>query len=232
MAARFEYKYRLTLREYLVVRQACSGFVALDHFSKANTDKRYFVRSLYYDTYDYRYYFEKLSGECNRVKPRIRSYFKTEVSTPFVSVELKTRQGLHTLKYSEHVDYDCYRQFMASGSWNHDSDVCIEFSRFVHLNGLQPKLLVDYLREAFVANDASGIRLTFDREVRYAAADKLFPAYANFRARDPHHVVMEIKCGMNTPTWLQEITKRYDLRSSPNSKYSNGIEQTQAGLFI
>ncbi len=230
---RFELKYQLTIFEYLKVKNRMISHVCLDDYSARSDAGRYFIRSLYYDTFDYRAYAEKITGELNRIKIRMRSYFENKESAPFVSAELKTRKGSQITKFSTHIPIDHYIRFEQTGSWQTDDNpVLTEIKRLIILNALTPKLLVDYEREAYYPRDKNEVRITFDHSIRFASSNELYPKKAFFRSKDPHLVVMEIKTGSVYPRWLENIITHYGLKSVPNSKYAHGIEQTQHAMFL
>tara|TARA_B100002003_G_scaffold145433_1_gene134703 strand:+ start:294 stop:998 length:705 start_codon:yes stop_codon:yes gene_type:complete len=229
---RFELKYQLSLFEYQKIKCALAGFTDFDKYTMATPRKMYPVRSLYFDTFNYNAYVEKITGENNRVKLRLRSYYKTKDSSPFVNVELKTRRGLNIIKHSARVSTGEYDYFIKRRRWSDNKvGVLIDFERLVLLNDLKPNLLVDYYREAHVPKDKSDVRITFDHSMRFAKSSLLFSKSLFFRSKDIK-VIMEIKTKGEGPQWLQHIVRSYGLKAVPNSKYAIGIEQTQNALFI
>lgn len=229
---RFELKYQLSLFEYQKIKCALAGFTSLDKYTMATPRKMYLVRSLYFDTFNYNAYAEKMTGENNRVKLRFRTYYKTKDNSPFVNVELKTRRGLNITKYSARVSTVEYDYFIKRRRWPDSKvGVLIDFERLVRLKDLKPNLLVDYFREAHVPKDKSDVRITFDHSMRFARSSLLFSKSLFFRSND-NRVIMEIKIKGEGPRWLQDIAKRYSFKSVPNSKYATGIAQTQNALFL
>ncbi len=230
--ARCELKYQLTVFEYLRLKNRIRCFVDTDQYSLVAPQNRYYVRSLYFDTYNYWAYFDKLTGSPERIKLRIRTYFSTP-KAPFVNVELKVRRYGEIEKYVARVSVADCEQFLKTKKWKNDSEpVLNEFQRLVMLKSLAPKLLVDYEREAYVAKGDRNVRITFDHNMRFAYADELYPAAALFRKKDSFLVVFEIKCQQDTPLWLEQIVKEFNLKIVPNSKYAHGIEQTQHAIFV
>lgn len=231
---RFERKYPLTRSEAHQLRAALRPYATLDPFSQRSPEGRYFVRSLYFDTSDYRAYAEKITGEGNRIKLRIRTYAESSDAADFVSVELKTRREDRVAKFGAHAPYAAYDRYEATGHFGSDDPVLIEFERLVHLGGLRPKLLVDYWREAFVPRDRSSPRITLDHDVRTAAADRLHPdAPLFFRSASlSRAVILEVKTQEPEPPWLRAIVRSFGLGAVPNSKYAQGVEQTQHDLWF
>lgn len=229
---RFEFKYRLSPLSYQRIRNSVRLHATLDHYSLKDPDGRYFVRSLYYDTDDYRAYAEKLSGESNRIKLRVRTYSREEATSPFVSVELKTRSNALITKFGTHVPTEQYTHYVRTGHWPDLSDpVLVEAERLTRLQALRPKVLVDYRREAFVPRDASGVRITFDHDLRYASSTDLFPQHAFFHNITPHRIVLEIKATRDYPAWVDRFAVAHGLKAVPNSKYADAVEQSEPVLL-
>ncbi len=231
-ARRFEHKYQLTLSTYYRVRAALRPFVRHCWFSESAPDHRYFIRSLYFDTYDYLAYFEKVTGQPNRIKLRLRSYAPRRDAVDFVSVELKTRSGSLVEKFATRVAPEECDHFLRHRTWIDQADpVLSEFRRLALLRDQRPKLLVDYRREAFLPKDHTRARITFDQAMAYAQADRLFPQTAFFRPPARRWVILEVKIAEALPDWLQGIVRTFGLKAVPNSKYAHGIEQTQHAIF-
>ena len=232
-APRFEHKYRLPFIEYLKVKNWLARFASLDRFSRLNGAGRYFIRSLYFDTFDYRCYAEKMTGEHNRIKLRIRSYFPDRASAKFVTFEIKARLGSEVFKHAGRASLETYDQFEKTHRIATGSDPALsEFLRLMLLRQFTPRVLVDYEREAFEPRDASGVRITFDHALRYAETSQLFPKNPFFRKSLPELVVMEIKTRENAPPWVTRLVESYGLRSVPNSKYAASIEHTQKAMYV
>ena len=222
---RFEYKYRLNYRQYFCVRSAVLPFMKKDRYTLNGLGCRYPVRSLYFDTDDLNNYEEKVNGDCDRVKLRIRSYSKCPQVGATLRVELKARKGMAMEKYSTWIDNGAYQQFMSSGHWISKGDAVLEeFERYVHLKAQQPKIIVEYQREGYLSRGREALRITFDHKVCSAHADSLFPEQFFFRPHYPGYIVMEIKCDKSQPQWLRALVQEQALCLVPNSKYAQGIE--------
>lgn len=73
-SSRFELKYRIHYQDYLKIRNALQIYMNRDKYTRAARGRGYLLRSLYYDTDDYASYHEKMDGNNQRIKLRIRSY--------------------------------------------------------------------------------------------------------------------------------------------------------------
>ena len=69
---RYEFKYLLRNNEANAIFKESLNFMNYDEYALKN--KGYFVRSLYFDNYDYDNFFEKVDGIKFRKKFRIRTY--------------------------------------------------------------------------------------------------------------------------------------------------------------
>ncbi|MFO7849814.1 MAG: polyphosphate polymerase domain-containing protein [Spirochaetia bacterium] len=222
--SRFERKYILDLETYYRVRNAITPFTKRDRFSQA-AGGSYLVRSIYYDTRDYRAWYEKEDGNFGRIKLRIRAYTDSKEECEKVSVELKTKQGNPMKKYSTFVDFSEYEHFVRTGGWpNHQDEIVNEFERLRRVRQLTPVCLVQYRREGFTSRDRSSVRITMDHNVVSTRASSLFPDKPMLRPHRPKRVILEIKTRDGEPAWVTELIKKQMLKLNANSKYWQGIE--------
>jgi len=230
---RFELKYRISAFDFQRLRIAIRPFMVKDHFTLKAPPGGYLVRSLYYDTYDYRAYHEKMSGDHERIKFRIRTYSKEFKANPLIRAEMKVRKGNAMEKHGVLVSPDDYLCFMQKKYWPiKDNPVLQEFERYMHLWALQPKVLIQYYREGYQDREKEGIRITFDRQVSGAHSDSLFPNYpVFFRSLQPNTVILEIKCKNKQPIWLRDLIRNYGLRWVANSKFTQGIQSARKDLY-
>lgn len=222
---RFEYKYCLTPQQYHQIKAAIRPFVRPDVFTVANERKQYVVRSLYFDSADMRAFQEKVDGDCDRTKLRIRTYASTLQEAADIRVEMKARKGISVEKRNTFITIDFYQKFMQSNHWPiNDNPVLIEFERYLHLKNLKPQVLIEYYREGFSATAQKNLRVTFDHNVRSTKATSLFPARPIFHYHNRGAIIFEIKCNKNQPNWINQLVKGHGLRIVANSKFAQGIE--------
>lgn len=222
---RFERKYLLTLGEYYRVRTRLGLHFEHDAYTRKEPSGRYLVRSIYYDTRDYRAYYEKEDGNFGRIKLRLRAYADVPGPDGIVSVELKTRNGNVMTKHTTRVPYGHYAEYEKTGHWPVDGDpVTAEFARLVRVRSLVPVVLVQYTREGYQARACRSVRLTIDHGVVSTRARSLFPDRAILRPHRPRHVILEIKTSGIEPRWLTKFVRANELKIMSNSKYVQGIE--------
>lgn len=231
--SRFEVKYRIDQIQYLQIKHAIRPFVIADSYTRNHSAGKYFVRSLYYDSYDYRFYHEKMNGDHERLKLRLRTYTKDIEKCDAVRVELKVRHSNSMVKHSHWVGIKEYLKFIETRHWQDSSNkILSEFERVIHLLDLSPKVLIEYFRDGYAARSDSGLRITFDHKVSGSQSDELFPERKLFKRQfSPGIIVMEIKSNDVLPSWLQSVIRNYGLRWVANSKFSHGIQASRHDLM-
>jgi hypothetical protein len=227
---RFEYKYVLDYRTYLAFNSQIKVFMSLDYHTRILPEKKYFVRSLYYDTYDFAHYKESEDGQFGRIKCRVRTYHPNAFDADVISIEIKTKHGSNVIKYSQLISKKQYETFLKNHRFDESLTVLDEFTRLIVQGQLEPQLIVEYEREGFIPKDGSDLRLTFDHHVRSKKAKKLFDDDIHTR-NHRSAIVCEIKCGMNKPLWLEQLVKKYGLKMIRNSKYVQAVNLVYPGMI-
>ncbi len=223
--ARLERKYLLGLTEYHRLRAALPLQLEADRFTRREPAGTYLVRSIYYDTRDYRAWYEKEDGDFGRIKLRIRSYTDTPDRDTPISVEIKTKSGNAMVKYSSHVAFEDYLAFARSGHWPDIREPVVqEFARLVRVRSLVPVVLVQYRREGYRSRDRLPVRVTVDHGVVSTRASNLFPDHAILTPHRPKYVIFEVKSSSGEPAWLTRLVREHGLKATANSKYVQGIE--------
>lgn len=230
---RVELKYRLNLFQYQKLRIAIQPYMKTDDFTRTAPEKKYLVRSLYFDTYNYSLNYKKISGKSDRVNFRLRTYSEEMNDHGSIRVEIKARNANMIEKYGVFVSNTDYCYFMQHGHWiNHVNPILVEFERYLHLRNLRPKVLIGFYREAYEDRMKENLRITFDHKVCSAHADTLFPSIPLFfREHYPLEIVMEIKFKSAQPLWLKKIVLDHGMKLISNSKFSQGIQLARQDLI-
>lgn len=230
--SRFELKYRIHYQDYLKIRNALQIYMKKDPYTIKAKDEGYLVSSLYYDTDEYKSYHEKMDGNNERVKLRIRSYSKHPNENTPIRVELKNRERNLVIKKSSFVTYDEYLSFLKTRHWKNQTDpVLMEFESHMLSNLHKPKVLIRYKREGYQTRIKNGLRITFDFKVESAHSNDLFPKHAFFREHNPNLVIMEIKYKDELPSWVTKLVETYGLKIIANSKFTQGIQAARQDLY-
>ncbi|WP_416978839.1 polyphosphate polymerase domain-containing protein [Streptomyces sp. T028] len=227
---RFELKYLVPVEQAAEIRDELAERMDRDLHSPVGG---YGVWSLYYDTPQLRFYWEKIEGLKFRRKLRIRHYGDLDGVTDEspVCVEIKQRVNRVTQKRRITLPYQVARRLcdgkeMVKHSPGESAFIQEVLELIVRLN-LQPTAITGYQREALVGRDAdTGLRVTFDRRVRGRDRDFHFgiPTPENRFTIPAHLSVMEIKVNERTPHWITDLAARRNLNLVRISKYVQSVE--------
>ncbi|MEU3612169.1 polyphosphate polymerase domain-containing protein [Streptomyces sp. NPDC006872] len=227
---RYELKYLVPVEQAAQIRDELGERMDRDLHSPVGG---YGVWSLYYDTPQLRFYWEKIEGLKFRRKLRIRHYGDLDGVTDDspVCVEIKQRVNRVTQKRRITLPYATARQLcderqLIEHSAKERAFVNEVLELVVRLN-LQPTAVTGYQREALVGRDQDmGLRVTFDRRIRGRDRDFHFGT-ANPENRfiiPPRMTVMEVKVNERTPYWITDLAARRNLSLIRVSKYVQSIE--------
>ncbi|MFJ8230305.1 polyphosphate polymerase domain-containing protein [Streptomyces sp. NPDC094448] len=227
---RFELKYLVRVEEAAAIRDELAERMDRDVHSPVGG---YGVWSLYYDTPQLRFYWEKIEGLKFRRKLRIRHYGTLDGITDDspVCVEIKQRVNRVTQKRRITLPYGTARQLcdgreLVPHAPRESAFVQEVLELIVRLN-LRPTAITGYQREALVGRGAdTGLRVTLDRRVRGRDRDFHFGTATpeNRFTVPPHLAVMEVKVNERTPHWITDLTARRNLALVRISKYVQSVE--------
>jgi len=221
---RFEYKYRLSVEQYLRVRNQIRAYMEIDEYTERAAEKKYLVCSVYYDSLGLDAFNEKIDGNSDRIKFRMRTYCRELSQETTIRAEMKVRKNAITEKYGTFISGTEYEMFIEQKRWPKiRNQVMEEFERYVHLKTLNPVLLTEYRREGYRSRAREEIRITFDHRVKSAHSRTLFPEAPHFHEHHPGLVVLEIKCIKQQPGWLRRLVQQNGLMIMANSKYVQGM---------
>lgn len=162
MKYRHEWKHQITPEQKLILQQRLSAILERDFHTRNGSYK---IRSLYFDNPADKALREKLDGVNVREKFRIR-YYNDDLS--FIQLEKKSKvNGLClkesaalTKKQAEDLTWGEYGWMTESGV-----GLITELYSKMMSQGLRPKTIVDYAREAFVYAPGN-VRVTIDYDIR------------------------------------------------------------------
>lgn len=229
---RFELKYLLPLDVAETLKHEFRKYMSTDSHGK---EGKYELSSLYYDSEDYRFYWEKLEGIKFRRKLRIRTYRdeKQLKDNSIVFLEIKQRVDRVTQKRRAPMKYKDALLFCNHGivpkHEERDRPLIEEVETMLNLYQLKPSVITTYDRHAFVGYDHDlGLRITFDSDVKYALRDlNLANNNPDGFIIPPNFIIMEIKTNERIPYWITEMVSAHNFRLIRISKYCQGLEQAE-----
>lgn len=232
---RFEFKYNMPIQYLDSMRHDVQPYLNYDAFTSRKEKKEYTVHSLYLDSHKLLTYHEKLDGVRKRKKFRIRGYDNL-TSESKVFLEIKRKNVDHMDKDRAMLLNSNLEKFFKTSdlslilpSGNSSSikeDNARKFLYYYHYHILQPAVLVNYEREAYECKFGSGLRLTFDKNVRAKKAtgyDEIF-SDTGFKTALKNQFVLEIKFHKVLPNWLPRVLRKYNIIRISSPKYAMSIE--------
>lgn len=160
---RHELKYCINFHQYLNLRQRLKQLMKLDQ--NAGVAGEYHIRSLYFDDINNKALDEKLAGIRDRAKYRIRIY---NTDDTVIHLEKKIKYGDYIAKVKEKISREMVESLL-SGNYevfnNPEKPLLAEVYYRMKNKLLRPKVIVDYLREPYVAQTGN-VRITFDKNLK------------------------------------------------------------------
>lgn len=201
---RHEWKFLCGEGELQMLEDRIRHICPLD--SHVGEDGRYTIRSLYFDTYDDRCFYENEAGIDHRKKYRIRIYN----GNPDV-IHLECKETLHGLKKKDVclLSLQQCRQLMSKAPVTEFSSGQELLRRFIveqQMQLLMPKVIVEYVRTPYIFA-AGNVRITFDRYIRSSLEiSRFLEPHVSGRcimAQDSH--ILEVKYDEGLPGAIMDL---------------------------
>lgn len=231
---RYELKYILNLEQYYQLAEILPNYLQTDE--RGDKHGRYKITSLYYDTDDYKAYWDKIEGHKFRRKLRVRVYGR-ETVTPetlcFAEIKQRINKTLQKkrvyIPYAEAEALCGASEPIASEVEMSEEDLAVT-SEIRYLQStlqLRPACVVTYDRMAFDGSEyEDGLRITFDTNLKGRTHDLSLLSYVpNQFFISPDYCIMEVKVNYRVPYWLTELVGKYGLTLRRISKYCATMHQ-------
>ncbi len=215
---RHEIKYLVSISEYLAIRNRLKGVMYVD--KNGDEKGRYHVRSLYFDNYENKALYEKITGNNYREKFRIRYY---NFDTTCIRLEKKSKENGYTLKKTCGMTKSECTAIIKNGYVYKETEnkVLKEFYEKLQRECLKPVTLVDYVREAYTY-PSGNVRVTFDRHIKTGLFNiDVFNKNATMieACHRESPIVMEVKFDAFLPDLIRHLLQTNHQKSIAVSKY-------------
>ena len=218
---RHELKYYINEMQYFVLSGILDQILQRD--PNGDEYNEYHIRSLYFDTAYNSALYDKIDGNPNRDKYRIRIY---NFSDKVIKLECKTKIGSLISKRSQSIPRLLCEQLIGgdpTGLETTRSGLLNDVYREMTVNLLRPVVVVDYVREAYL-HPAEEVRITFDKQLRTGllSTDLFNPDLPTLSPFDNNEMILEVKYNRFLPTYLRDILTTYcqGAQQSAISKYT------------
>ena len=230
---RFEFKYLISIKQAEALKASVRKYMVPDTYG--NQEGRYAISNLYYDSPEFRCYWEKERGIKFRRKLRIRYYENGDVMTEETSVFVEIKQRIDRVTQKRRVALPYLNALQLCNDRvlpefdQKDQAIIEEVFVMLWRYQLVPAIVLRYNRQAFIGSiyDA-GMRVTFDTDLSF----QTYPLHLHenrsslpFLSAD--RVIMEIKVNERIPRWLTELVAAHNLSLYRISKYCCSIMTAQ-----
>ena len=214
---RYENKYIITTGEYLTLSTRLKALMSPDE-NIQNEAGEYFIRSLYFDDEFQSGLTDKREGALMREKFRIRFY---NFDKSFIRLESKQKHNFLTKKESAKLTYEEVRNILDGDIWdlyNSDDELLRNFYLKSRLRHLRPKVIVDYVREAYTFMD---VRITFDKNIRSAnyQTNLFSKGVITYPCLASNQMVLEVKYDDELPYAIAKLLQPLSASQTAFSKY-------------
>lgn len=215
---RHEIKYYMNQNVYHTLRGRLKMILQPDENMKK--EEGYLISSLYFDDMYNSALKEKISGTRFRKKYRIRCY---DGSSELLRLECKKKYDEFISKSSAILTLEEYDNII-SGNYNilekRKETVCQELFAYHKMRQLRPKVVVEYLREAYVL-PAGNVRVTIDKDVSASIEnyDMFAEDYVTRKVLDEGIMILEVKYDDFIPKQVLGILQTAMTEKCAISKY-------------
>lgn len=209
---RTEKKYLLNTLEYqLIVRDIHAHMQPDAHYQSH-------INNVYFDTPHDELVIASIAATDYKYKVRARNYGSDSRGTVFLEIKSKLEGTVYKRRVK--LTDGQYLSYLASKEPQRDDQVMHEVDYLFRDKQLLPKLFIAYDRQSFAARDDSGLRITFDANLRSRQHDVLLEKTDECQPYfDEDTFIMEIKSPGGLPQWLTQSLSKHQIYPSSFSKY-------------
>ncbi|HPG39775.1 MAG TPA: polyphosphate polymerase domain-containing protein [bacterium] len=230
---RSEIKYYVPLDKVPLIKEFIRPYADLDPYSADLANQQYIIRSIYLDSPQLDFYYQKLDGLPVRRKLRIRVYNEYDPNA-IGFLEIKRRFSKTVVKERAKYTFAEIENFLnpENRDWGVLKQIngTLVLSKFLYNISkleLEPVVLIVYNRDAFIGKLDNRVRLTIDYNVRSRKCDKISTIFQDgilIPVVDTQ-CILELKYDSFMPKWMRELV--HELKVSPQSisKYCMSIEK-------
>lgn len=211
---RYEKKYFITEQQYKILCSSLAEYTQPDKYGK------YSINNIYYDTDDWRLIRASIEKPIYKEKLRIRSYGTADDGSK-IFAEIKKKYDGIVYKRRIETDINSVEPFLnCLLDENTYGQIGREIYMFQKTYKAKPKIFISYDRTALAGTADTGLRITFDTNMRWRDTD-LDLTYGAFGKpiTDDGKILMEVKFDGACPLYLSKILSQNEIFPVSFSKY-------------
>lgn len=215
---RHEFKYLCTDMQLAILKTCLMNIMAKD--SHVGPNGVYHIKSLYFDDYNNRCFWENEDGVAPREKYRIRIY---ENSNARINLECKRKENDKIHKSSCRLSMEQF-EYLAYGKGSLSLDSLPPLAQKLQVlkmtTGMSPRVIVEYERTPYVHKNGN-VRVTFDRNITSSTqVDQFFSAETKKRPILPSGMqLLEVKYDEYLPDPIYHALMLDNMQRTNFSKY-------------
>lgn len=217
MHFRHEWKHEISYVDMISLRSRLSAVMQQDSHAVSG---RYKIRSLYFDNFRDKALLEKINGANTREKFRVR-YYNDDLSLVLLEKKSKAgglcskEQAVITVEEARFITNKDIESLSKS-----EKALVKELCYKMRTEGLEPKTIVDYIREPFVYAPGN-VRVTLDYDIRtgLTGTDFLTPDCVMVPAGNAP-IILEVKWDEFLPAVIRDVVQVPGTHTSAFSKYA------------
>ena len=218
---RYESKYKITYQQYQQLIPILKNILVKDkHVQERDS---YPIFSIYFDTPDLKFYYDKVDGHYHHIKFRARKYsFDLSDDNQFF-LEAKLKQN--ELGSKERVPQNIsYKEVLNFNNWKLN-----KFNSVLCKTNLLPIASVFYNRLSL--EDSNNLRITFDKDILAIPIGQKKVSKKDFynnRILEEDFCLMEIKYPLKElPEYIKDILRASNVEQTSFSKYTEAVDFLQ-----
>ena len=210
---RYEKKYLVTHAQAAAVTAALNKHMIPDEYGT------YWVQNLYFDTDNWEVIRKSMERPLYKEKLRLRCYGVPDKSSN-VFLELKKKYAGVVYKRRIVLPLSALEQPLKKVLATEHQQIARELDFYLQANPVTEMMYIAFKRTAFTGIKDTGLRITFDNDIRYRR-DKLdfdHPEFGQPILQNGYQL-MEIKTHTSIPLWLSRVCSENNIFRTSYSKY-------------
>lgn len=222
--SRYEKKFIISTKQEFLLKNMIKNIFFLDKNSIQN-EGGYYVMSTYFDDNQLTSLQDKLEGNHERIKLRVRAYLngvKNDIA--FWNLELKKKMNSQVIKKKIKIEKNLLLKSICSQDFLKFFLHKDFISSKLYMKNFQPKITIFYFRQAYNSYIFPNCRITIDRNIKYK--EGFCSSYKeminnNNNILNYNERILELKYTESLPSSIKNIFQDLKLSQLTFSKYAD-----------